>query len=300
MNEEELIKSYHRDNHYLCETVVSVLQNTYGDHVIKGFGYLILGHSFAIGKLSAESYSLSSILTISRAQLEAFGVFYHLFFTGSEEEKQLRLGLWVLNGLKERQKFDSERLEKEPNYYKRFSPDELTKQKNLNRITTEIITEHKATELEEINQLSTLLIQSSLLNSIPEEFRSNIINYAVWDYNLGKVDRWALPKGNRIQSGIQSYSKTELATNTSIPKHITNELYRFLSMHTHNNYISILQNEQLNHKEFRNTTILSLGLSNKILTQFIICYSRLTNIKIGTITSNPCRLLSLYKKSLID
>lgn len=223
------------------------------NQLLKTFGFKLLQHAKSIQLLSKNSYDISSIIAISRAQLETYSTFYFLFIRGSNEERLLRYYLWKLDGLSERQKFnlfldDFDSTER----------DEFEKQ-------------HKKEKLE-VDLLKEEIIVLPFFSTIPDNYQKVIL----------KNSRWKFDKEQTIkQKKIVSYSIKGMIDNTDLKKDYIEDMYSFFSMHSHTNYISILQNQQISEESFNLVARHTVRYATILVVYYINAYTSLLKINMS-------------------
>lgn len=306
---------------YLNNLTVEILDKYVGDigfeNTPKAFGIIIHGHSDSILKLYHQSNSISSLLVLIRAQFEAFAIFYRLFVIGSKEEQYLRFWLWKLKGVRERLKFNPEEmLDKslhEDNVRKQLKRNEHLGEEKINkikeslhkkaeesmRIDRELIEEIKKqqqVDSEVAEELSKQILNSQEISIIEEKFKNHLVKRAAWLFSLEEIQNWKI-NDKPSRNEFKEYTSTQLTQSTSIPRDLTLELYHFLSMHIHNNYISIIQNNQLTKEDYINTAMLSLKFSKIVLTHYIYHYLCIHSLSVETFTPEPSKFEFLKKQA---
>lgn len=267
-------------NQLLAELLSKTPSTNKEEDAIQTFCHIILGHSDSIVRLSEQNISISSSLSIVRAQLESFAVFHLLFIHGTTEERRLRFWLWMLEGLKERLNYDKLQIGIKPAFYDFYEGAELIEQIENDKKRIEKIEQEIQLDTNEIDTLTQKILNSSELSIIPKELRKPLIDKNLWKFNLTNVKDWKFNKNNKKTNGIKVYSITDLCTKTSIPLAKTQFLYKFLSMHAHNGYLSFLQNQYLDGTSCLNVIGITCEFSKTVNALFIEFFLNFFNLKI--------------------
>ncbi len=163
-----------------------------------------------------KNEDISSMFSVLRMQFETHAAFYHFFIPCKDiEENILRFRLWELDGHKARVDFKRDIEDTEGYEIIRFS-------------------------LNYIPQIEASIRKLGYFNSLSEKQRSKLVKSKLWKFSsesLRQTDerKW----GN-------SFNK--LILNTGLKQSIHDDLYSYLSMHTHPQYIGVVQS-QLNSSE---------------------------------------------------
>lgn len=220
---------------------------------IQAIAVKFLNHAKSLNHVISNGIDISSSIAILRAQLETYTTFYLLYKKGSYDECSLRYNLWKLDGLKQRAKFT-------------LTPEDLPQEEAL-EILAQIEDEKK--------QIQELKLKISLLpffEKLPKKYQQQFIKRAIWKFDLTKIE-----KGYKKFD----YSIREMVENSNIKPIYINDMYSFFSMHSHTNYISVLQNQQMTSDFFSTVQSQLIDLSSILITQFIDCYLELFNLDIN-------------------
>lgn len=159
---------------------------------------------------------ISSIYSLLRMQFETHAAYYHFFIPAQNiEENILRFRLWELDGLRSRLKF---------------------KRQNISIETQELINKDTAYVMQIENAIKGLSYYQSLSIKQQEE----LLKKSLWKFTDESL------KETEKSKWSNSFSK--LILNAGLKQYIHDDLYNYLSMHTHPQYIGIIQNE-LNEEE---------------------------------------------------
>lgn len=157
---------------------------------------------------------ISSVYSVLRIQFETHAAFYHFFIPCENiEENIVRFRLWELDGLKSRANFKRDKV----------------------KIETNNFVNHDIAYIKEIEKIIKSL---SYFKSLSEKQREELLEKHLWKFSSQSL----LEKDKRKWNN----SINKLILNTGIKQNIYNDLYSYLSMHTHPHYIGIVQNELSN------------------------------------------------------
>lgn len=160
-----------------------------------------------------ETYGedISSMYSVLRMQFETHAAFYHFFVPCENiEENILRFRLWELDGLKSRTKFRRDKV----------------------KIETNDLVNHDIAYIKEIEKTIQLL---PYFKSLPEKQQKELLEKSLWKFSSQSLLETDKRKWNN--------SINKLILNTGIKENIYHDLYSYLSMHTHPQYIGVIQNE---------------------------------------------------------
>lgn len=209
-----------------------------------------------------------SILSLSRAQLEAYCIFNNILIESkSEEEKKLKHDIWVLSGLLNRQKFPVG--------------------KNIE------FEQKKAKELDKINDLKKAIETNHTFKCLNSKSQSLITNWS------RITDNWKLVI-NSNTAHLASWS--ELVQNSGAAGFEFEYNYRLLSLYTHPTNVSVFQfNSLYKNGQDEFLTQMALSFSKWIMSFFIndICiYYELTEDKLPELPSLNKNLVGIYNRQM--
>lgn len=179
---------------------------------------------------------ISSMYSLLRMQFETHAAYYHFFVPAQNiEENILRFRLWELDGLRSRLKF---------------------KRQNVSLETQELINKDIAYILIIENAIKSL----SYYQSLPIKQQDELLKKSLW-----KFTDESLMETEKSKWG-NSFSR--LILNTGLKQDIHDDLYNYLSMHTHPQYIGVIQNKLT--EEERDMMYYVAVMNSCFVTAFII------------------------------
>ncbi|MFC0514698.1 DUF5677 domain-containing protein [Mucilaginibacter angelicae] len=185
-----------------------------------------------------KGYDVFSVNALFRAMMETYMAFHWVFIAPNTlAEKEFRFLLWKLDGLYDKRKF------------------ELSEDVKLE--SADVL----AHDFSETVDVSTRLIQNSFCQSLPPEELAKVFNpikhKAIWRYELQAGSKLRQLK---ITELVQMITRTEAFLN----------LYRYSSMYTHSNYISVDKFRQMRGKMVKDEYAQPLLRQAILLTSLLI------------------------------
>lgn len=180
-----------------------------------------------------------SVWALLRSQFEAYLAFHHLFVTPtSDEEREIRYKLWVVSGLKYRNRFPA---------------------------TIEAHIQQQERERKQIEELIEEIKQTPIYQGLLDEEKKKLKDIIKRkDWKVAFKDSHAI-----------SLSWPQLGQRTEMNQSLFSEIYNYLSIHSHPTYISVLQlGELYATKEDQSLALLGMNLSRFIISFMISDYCK--------------------------
>jgi len=186
----------------------------------------------------AKGYDVFSVNTLFRAMMETYMAFHWLFIAPATiAEKEFRFLLWKLDGLYDKRKF------------------ELSEETKLD--AADVLVYDAAEKID----ASSRLAQNSFCQTLPSKELAKVFDpvkhKAIWRYELQPGPKL---KQLKITELVQMTTRTEAFLN----------LYRYSSMYTHSNYISVDKFRQMRGKPVKDEYAQPLLHQAIVLTSLLI------------------------------